>query len=365
MRALLRQSALLLLSCLAMYALVLGLSYLWMAPSMSTAGMDTASASRSLFLTEPKYVFLGRTALASDHDKVLLLGASNVVAGFRQTQLQALLPGSEVDNIGVGGSNVTQLAQIVDLVHGVQTPEQRRHNTFVIGLWYGLFADDAVRWNTPDRHAGDTDIDIERYRYGFYRRGDQGPVEVLPDRWLEAGVRLIHPLLVIDNAARDMTATLRQRIAGKPAAFSDAQRDAMMVSDEERQRYLAFWADYMGNSKVLPDAQFQQLTTLVAHIAQAGGRVVLVDLPIPEWHSRQSPYYADYRARITQFFDQQHGQPRVAVAQLATGDADADFSDEVHPKPRVAQSWSRHLAAALNTLPASVQLVSTDTVPQN
>ena len=31
-----------------------------------------------------------------------------------------------------------------------------------------------MRWNTPDRHQGDTDLDIERYRYGFYRRTEQG-----------------------------------------------------------------------------------------------------------------------------------------------------------------------------------------------
>lgn len=351
MRAILRQLMMLFAAITAAYALLLTISLMIMPVESASIGLDTSRATHSLYMTEPKYVFLSRSTLQTPRDRILLLGASNVVAGFRQSELQQLLHGQEVDKLAVGGSNVTQVAQIVDLVHEVQGTEARRHNTFVIGLWYGLFADDRERWYTPDRHAGDTDIDIERYRYGFFHRSDEGPVAMLPPRWLSAATVLIHPMLVIDRVARDATNSLRQRLAGKTDALTEAQRNAIQVSPNEQQRYLAFWADYMGGGGRLPDAQFMALDRLVNEITRNGGRVILLDLPIPSWHAQSSPYEADYRLRMAKLFVHLSGRPNVVVMPLATNDTDMDFSDEVHPKPRVAQRWTTWLADALRALP--------------
>lgn len=342
------QLFLLLLSSLTVYAVLVGITLFVVPPQPQVAGLDAGQASRTLFATEPKYVFLSRAALNSTYDKVLLLGASNVVTGFRRDQLRKLVPGAEIDNIGVGGSNVTQLRQIVDLVHEVQSPQARHHNTFVIGSWYGLFADDRQRWFTPDRHAGDTDIDIERYRYGFYRRTEAGPVALLPPQWLEAGVRLIHPLLVIDRLVRNATKSMRRAMAGNAPEISDVQRNATVISERERSRYLAFWDDYMGGSGRLSDGQFRQLEMLIGRISGAGGRVIIADLPLPAWHQQRSPYYADYRLRTQHLFDRIEALPGVQVVRLQTGDADNDFIDEVHPKPKITLGWARQLAVVLN-----------------
>ena len=99
-----------------------------------------------------------------------------MLAGFRPARLQQLVPQATVHNLAIGGANMTEVRQMVDLVLEVQSPAAQRRNLFVIGAWYGLFADDRARWYTPDRHPGDTDLDIERYRYGFYRRTADGPV---------------------------------------------------------------------------------------------------------------------------------------------------------------------------------------------
>jgi hypothetical protein len=335
------------LSSLAVYAVLLGISMV-LVPPQRGGTLDTAQAARSLFATEPKYVFLGRGALNSADDKVLLLGASNVVTGFRQDQLQQLVPGAEINNIGVGGSNVTQLRQIVDLVLDVQNPEVRRHNTFVIGAWYGLFAEDHRRWNMPDRHAGDTDIDIERYRYGFYRRTDSGPVSMIPRGLLGVGVALIHPILVADKLLRDATKSMRRVMAGNAPVPANAQRNAAAIGESDRRRYLAFWDDYMGRRGRLADEQFVVLERLIDRISGTGGRVVIADLPLPAWHQQRSPYYADYRERTRSLFDRFEMLSGVQVVRLRAGGADADFSDEVHPKPKVALGWSRQLAAVLN-----------------
>ena len=347
MRPFISQLALLGLSSLAVYALFFSVSLIFMPPQRQAVGMDTARASSTLFATEPKYVFLNRSMLNTKHNKVLLLGASNMAVGFKQDKVQQMIRAAEVNNLSVGGSNVTQLRQIVDLVHEVQSGEARRHNTFVIGMWYGLFVDDSQRWTTADRQAGDTDIDIERYRYGFFRRTEAGPVAVLPPQWLDLGVHIIHPYLVIDKLVRDATKTIRQMISIVPPATTDAQRNIKTVSEQDKHRYLAFWRKYMGEGK-LSDSQFQTFALLVDEILATGGRVIVMNLPIPHWHEQGSPYQSEYRKRAHELLAALSRRSGVSVFQLQDVGEDDEFSDEVHPKPRVAEQWAQQLAVALN-----------------
>jgi hypothetical protein len=342
-----KQLFLLLLSSLTVYAALLCVSLAVVPPQQHVGGLDTAYASRSLFATEPKYVFLNRSGLDTTREKVLLLGASNVLAGFRQDQLQQLVPGAEINNLGVGGSNVTQLLQIVDLVHEVQGVEARKANIFVIGTWYGLFADDLRRWRTPDRHPGDTDIDIERYRYGFFRRTATGPVAVLPPEWLKFGVYFLHPYLVVDKLLRDATKSLRRVMAGKSPELTDASRNAAIVDERERRRYLAFWEDYMGGNGRLSDDQFYVMAEMVRRISRAGGRVIIADLPLPAWHAERSPYHAEYRQRTQQLFKTLAMLPGVQAMRVGDSAGDA-FTDEVHPKPETTAAWAVQLATVLN-----------------
>lgn len=310
-------------------------------------GLDTATARHSPFMTEPKYAFLSRGALDTAQDKIILLGASNVAAGFRPDQLRGRVPAANVHNLALGGANMTEVSQMVDLVLEAQHPAARRHNLFVIGLWYGLFAADRARWYTPDRHPGDTDLDIERYRYGFYRRSAAGPVAVLPPQRLDAGVRLIAPFLLLDRLARDAS----QALGLARAAVAPAVAHGPALPNEAAQRqYLAFWDAYMGGSGGLEAAPFATLAQTIETILASGGRVLLIDLPLPRWHAQGSPYQADYRRQHAALQQQFVACSGVSFLSLTDADQPEDFSDEVHPKPNVMALWAERLAGALNAV---------------
>jgi hypothetical protein len=53
--------------------------------------------------------------------------------------------------------------------------------------------------------------------------------------------------------------------------------------------------------------------------------------------------------------DQQRG---VSVSRLTDADADADFSDEVHPKPRVSPAWAARVATGVAQLNAEDAVAS-------
>jgi len=350
MKLILTQLARLGAALVALYGLLLGLTLLIAPGDPGQGALDSARAGESLYLTEPKYVFFSRSRLNSAQDKVLVVGASNALVGFKQGELQAALPEQEVHNIAVSGSNITQMGQIVELVREVQTPAARRHNTFVLALWYGVFAADSARWHTPDRHAGDTDIDLERYRYGFYTRGQHGAQSLLPPTALDTGAHLVHPYLVLDAVTRDVTQSWRERLSGKSRKLTDEERNQRSVREDEHAGYLAFWRAYMGGVDRLQDAPFQALSRIVNQIVAEGGRVVLVDLPIPAWHAAGSPLHADYERRLQSLLPSLADEPAVRVLRLPGGDDD-DFSDEVHPKPRVTAGWSQALASRLGSSP--------------
>ena len=111
----------------------------------------------------------------------------------------------------------------------------------------------------------------------------------------------------------------------------------------------------MGDVDELEDAPFARLDRMVGRLRASGARVVLVDLPIPHWHAEGSLLAKDYRRRIDPQLDRLAALPGVRVLRLADDDSDDDFSDEVHPKPRVTSRWAARLAKGLQPEPASLQ----------
>lgn len=236
MRHILRQTALTLASFAFLYALIGGLSFL-VFPDPARGARDFQAADHTLFMTVPKYVFLGRSILDGLGNKVLLVGASNTGVGFIQTSMQSKLPCAQISNLGMGGANISEVKQVIDLVHETQGTREHGLNTFVIGVWYGMFVDSETRYADPDRPRGETDLDIERYRYGFYRRTPDGPVAVLPPRWLDAGVLALRPLLLVEKAAREARAGVNLLLTGRRSAQrTEAEREAVVMSDAEKRK---------------------------------------------------------------------------------------------------------------------------------
>jgi hypothetical protein len=350
MRAILRQVLFLLIALGGIYAVSLTVSYLLVPPANRGGGLDSGLAGSTIFMTDPKYVFLNRAALRPDAPRIVFVGASNTAVGFKQREVQALLPNAEVDNLSVGGSNMTQIAQIVDLVQDLQSSAARHRTTFVIGMWYGTFAQDRFRWDTPDRHAGDTDIDIERYRYGFYRRTENGPKQVLPSEDLPLGVALIHPYLVFDELSRRASKELRDRLFGRAASRTDAERDASVVSAADQEAALKYWRGQMHSDGPIAEEQFSVLRNLIDRILAQGSRVVLVDLPIPRWHAERSPLYDDYLRHKKMLLSNLGGRDGFAYLEMADLNSDLEFSDEVHPKPRVTRQWAARVAGIIGAV---------------
>ena len=363
MKYILRQMALTLLSFAFIYALLAGASFI-VFPQPSSGPRDFQAADRTLYMTVPKYVFLGRSVFDNPDNKAILVGASNTGVGFKQKAVQAALSCAKVSNLGMGGANISEVKQVIDLVHTVQDDSDRALNTFVIGVWFGMFVDSDVKFADPDRTRGDTDIDIERYRYGFYRRTPDGPVAVLPPKWLDAGVLALRPFLLIEKVARQVRSGVSEFVVGRNAAQrSDAEREAAVMSEADKKKALEYWNDTMGRRGEISRAQVALLSDTINSLLRSGQKVVLADLPIPAWFRDNSPYQRSYEEAIKSLFEQYGSWPTFASMTMSDLDRDLDYSDEVHAKPHVAQIWSTRLATVLDTFLCKDRSEKLATVP--
>jgi hypothetical protein len=97
----------------------------------------------------------------------------------------------------------------------------------------------------------------------------------------------------------------------------------------------------------IAEEQFLVLSDLISRILAQGSKAVLVDLPIPHWHAERSPFYANYLSRKKTLLSVLQGKPGFRYLEMADQNKDVDFSDEVHPKPRVTPLWAAQVAALL------------------
>ena len=294
--------------------------------------------------------FLGRSVLDNPDRKVILVGASNTGVGFGQGLIQSNLNCAKVSNLAMGGANISEVGQVIDLVHEVQSNQDRRLNTFIIGVWFGMFVDSDVKYADVDRNRGETDIDIERYRYGFYRRTPDGPVAVLPARWLDAGVMVIRPFLLLEKLARQARAGVNFVLTGRTTAQrTDDERESVVMSEAEKQKALEYWKDSMGRKSEISRAQVELLKAIIERQLSAGEKVVLVDLPIPAWHRDASPYQRGYREALNGLLQRFGNKSNFTSLSMDDLDGNLDYSDEVHAKRHLAEVWSTRLATVLNS----------------
>lgn len=350
MRYILRQIALTLASFAFLYALIGSLSFLVFPDPSHRGPRDFQVAERTLFMTVPKYVLLGRSVLDTPDTKVLIVGASNTAVGFIQKLIQPKLACAQVSNLAMGGANISEVAQIIDLVRETQSRPSAAPNTFVIGIWYGMFADSDIRFSDPDRNRGESDLDIEKYRYGFYRRTANGPVAVLPSKWLDAGVMAIRPLLLVEKAAREARTGVNLLLTGRRSAQrTEAEREAAVMSEQDKKKALEYWQESMGFKGAISETQFNLLRSTVASLLDSEERVVLVDLPIPSWHRDASPYQSGYEQKLQELSGQLKERSNFISISMGDLDGDLDYSDEVHAKRHLANIWSDRLAGVLSS----------------
>lgn len=347
MKAIARQLSLLLASMAGWYLLAIAASYV-LYPEKGGDAVDTAAADQTIYQSPPRYVVWELPKVAALPGKnVFLIGSSNVRDGFRPDDLKQMLPGYRVHNLGMGSSNITQSMDVIELIRLLPGPVVR-DSVFVLGIWYGLFADDLKQWEG----AGSMVV-TEEVRYGLYRMEDGRPkpnfnAPCLPYIALALRPHLLlqAPLLSIYSLVDEVMAFGHKLLRERKLDFSVFAREKSFNTIDEsfRQGAIQGWQNYMGTGDgLLKKEQFEKLLDLGKSANANGARLIIADLPLPEWHRKASSYYADYRKKAPFYIKELLKYDNVRYLDMRRCVQDEDFRDSAHPNPTGSKKMCRAL----------------------
>jgi len=330
------------------YLFFLFLTYLFYPDS---GVVDDNQAHRGYTFTKSIYpdggssVDLGVWLSKNAPHRIIIIGSSNAQGGIRPTVLQTLLPDFAIYNGAIGGSNVTQLREILDVVR-MSSPQSMKGTIFVAGIFYGTFFNDNVSgqhvlWKNKDL----TIFQSDGLRYGLYKPKDNKLELTLEPHLMPWAVRLLRPFLFWHCIFVDVRS---HYVDFWDSFHSMTGMHEGMQGEELKQSVLAQWKVSLGDIKGFAQAQqMNSFLELCQEIIQSGASLVIVDLPVPQWVREKSAYYKKYILNRPLYINGIKNIPRVRYIDLGTslpGRPDSDFSDSVHPTKEAAEMWSKTIA---------------------
>jgi len=337
------------------YGAAVGLTFL-IAPSH---GFDTDVTTRDqkLWGSPQRYAVLNQGHFAADVDRVIILGASNAREGLRPTVIDDALPGCTVDDLGLSGAtmNINEVADSVQLVEDARPAGRRGRTIYVLGAIYTDFADDVPGTDNP--------TETEMLRYTYDREPDGGLQPRLPPSVVPAVAALARPVEFARAAPVAIAQTLltpqlkskvkgllgRDKAPGAVVGFEtfiagQSDLDAVVLTDALRAELIGQRLSAAGGDRPLSPRQFRALDGLIERVTAAGDAFVIVDLPLPAWHTAGLPVrQASYRAQMAALVARHRDDPRVGYLDLTAMDDAGTFYDSAHAKPRTRVVWSRRL----------------------
>ena len=261
------------------------------------------------------------------------------------------MDGVTVNNMSIGGSNVTQLKQVVELVYERIPRERWSEIHFVLGFFYALCRPDDSIWTRKT-----TNLQREMLRYGLY--DSVGGMYRTGVDFIDqpTTISILRPIFfmdaLIDRIVVDSIVSGTLFINNmwlRPMRFLIADDlDAVVVTDDYKSYVDKIMLQRMGTEDgSVPDEQFRRLLELGELVSKNGSQLTIVDLPMAKWHVDRSPHYRSYQTKKRAVFENMLALDGVRLIDMQALNDDYDFYDFAHPKPMTSQRWSRVTAKAL------------------
>ena len=351
-------------ACAALaYGALIGLSAFalpWNPPQFDTSVVNTTQRG---WVNEARYFVLNRKAFDEADNDIVVIGASNARDPFRPDLMEAKLPGWDVSNASLSGAMVDEIADAVDLFY-LEKDAGSGRTVFVICLNYLQF----VPVQRPE--GTDNPLATEALRGGLMERRDGRLQPRYPEPVERAVEAVFRPQAIIASLPRrtfkavfanpDLPAVknLVDRFRGDDPLSrwtetigEQSDLNALDVPPDVQRALLEQRLAGMGGDRALPPEGFRRLAELVALIRSRGDAVVILDLPLPEWHLAGAPLAdASYRAGVEDVVSRYSG-PDVGFLSLRAFDDPANFFDSAHTKPRLWPVMSARLAEMLAASP--------------
>ncbi len=345
-----QRAGLIVLLALFFHVLVIIASCFALPDSMST--LDTEYAAQTIFAAESQFAVYLREPLSAPGKEVVFVGASNAREWFRPEQFSDLLPNINVHNIAVSSSDMRQQRELVQLVLSAVPKENLANLTIVLGIWYGSFVDEDRRWK--GQH---TDVVSEMLRYNLYREdGDRLPIARFSAEQMHYAALLIRPFMLASRLDPSIFFSenferLVAFIVGEGAIPPISScRNQHVITKDEQDRAITHWEEYMGRSEDWSNKSFDTLYQIAKEVSSVGARLVLIDMPIPNWHRERVSYDRIYQMRFVPYLARMSFLSGFSYGNLREEFSDKDYYfDSAHPRPRVTRLFASKVSQTIRT----------------
>jgi hypothetical protein len=315
------------------------------------------------WVNEARYFVLNKDRFAEPGNRVTILGASNARDPFRPDLMETRLPGWQVANASLSGAAIGEIADAVDLYYLERESGADGRTVFVVCLNYLQFL--------PQSGEGNP-LTAEALRGGLHERRDgrlqaryPEPVEHLVEaafrpQAVAASLPNQFKRAVLANPDLPAIKNVMDRFRGQDplSRWTEAIGEArdlnrLDVPPDVQAALMAQRRAGLGGDRPIPASEFARLAALIDRIRARGDAIVVLDLPLPDWHRAGLPIAeATYSARLRQVLAPYAGDPSVGYLSLREYDAASNFFDSAHTKPRMWPVMSVRLADALASMPA-------------
>ncbi len=341
--------------------------------------IETLSHPRKSFADEARRAIFHSSSLAqADRPMILILGASAPQEAYLPSVIQALAPGYIASNLGIGGANISELDQVLDLVLKAAPPKALKESLLVLTFSYGIFVPDTVRWSNKIFVPRDiveagifiSDIEREALRCPSICNPESSFFKLAP-HWLLAIAKKRYevilqltphlPVHLGDRLLRWNGWRYEPRYPGKSKRLRKSQPDAVPPPTVppppeseliQAKQQMDFITRYMGPPSGVPhDEQFDRLAVLINKAHAAGLHIVVLDMPLPTWHRAESPFFAPYVTKLQEVLSPFIASGKVRFIRQNDAIPDDEFRDSIHPKAEAANHWTKIMVDQLLSEP--------------
>lgn len=353
------------------YAAIIALSTLVLPWAPIRFDTDVSTTNQPFWDNETRYLMANKRAFEKTTDRVIILGASNTREAFRPELVEPHLPGWQINMAGFGGANISEVSDAVDLIYDEMGEGPRGRSIFVIGTYYLSFVSSEKLW--PN---GNNPVATEAARAGLYAREGLHLTPQYPRPLERIIAAMLRPQAVISHLPRAMgDLALDNPNLPQLKAFADSTlraRDPLsrwteflgehpdlnqvLVPGEMKRALLEQRLKAAGGDHALPTEQFDVLERLIDRIRKRGDSVVIVNVPLPRWHIDGVPLAeTSYQTGLAAAVARHVNDPKFGYMSLLDTNADENFFDSAHTKPRQWPVWSQRLADYISVSVAKPQ----------
>lgn len=306
--------------------------------------LDTGSEDKTniLAISEAREALFGTPSLArTSKPKLIFMGASTVRVGFRPEDWSSIMPNLETHNMAVGSMSITALNRLWPHVKQAVPPNVAKHSIIVIGLMYLMIADltDYISREEPRLNP--------LYLLGIKWWGTErvwNYVKLQTYRYFGLDAYLQKKLEDFYHFFNDITEKRMARGFIKPLPI---KKLALPINPNDHNAALVRFTGMMKDTKV-EKKYFIQLKKLIQDIRAKGFKVVIVSMPLPNWHIQMSPYDKPFcdqlHLMMSDLVDRNKG---IYFVDLHQNSKEENFRDTVHLNRQGARLLTNQLYKAL------------------